>query len=1134
MTDDYGLSLQQLRTLMEFRGSEAKDELLKLGGAQAITDKLKSNSTNGLDATNVSDIEQRKKSYGHNYIEPKKPPTFLQLCWDACKDPTLIILMVAAIFSILMPVIQTSLSGEESISLRYCIPDKVEKEHSCHVCEYLDGAAILMAVALVIFITAFNDYKKEQKFRGLQEKVDGNQVFSVIRNQLSIEIPTSELVVGDICQVKYGDSIPADGVLLQSNDLKVDESSLTGESDHVKKGVEKGCPMLLSGTYVMEGSGKMIVTAVGVNSQSGIIFTLLQGGTSSAPEGGAKVCPVDAESPKPSPSVLSNSQIECEQHNKSVLKAKLNKLAEQIGKIALCCAVLTMVVLYVRLIIDLKGSSGKGKLETARTASMKFCKISADGTMDTVLQTDKDEAFAKADGTLGTMTHSCEFLYNLVNGTYGDLANLTSQSDWEAQVNDAFGNSCSTEVAKAAVRYFIVGVTILVVAVPEGLPLAVTISLAYSVSKMLKDNNLVRHLDACETMGNATTICSDKTGTLTTNKMTVVKSNVDGKTYEDNPSAKDGIDEGIVNMLVTAISVNSSYTSKILDGKQVGNKTECALLGFVNDLGRDYDSVRDCHPESSFFKVFTFNSARKSMSTILEKEDSFDLYSKGASEIILGRCNTKLTSSGVEELTLSEKTELVEDVIEYFARQGLRTIGIGYKNIPKGDIDWEDEENIIGNLTLIGIVGIEDPVRPEVPGAIEQCKKAGIVVRMVTGDNINTARSIATKCGILSDDDENNLVLEGRDFNTRIRDENGTIRQKLLDEIWPKLRVLARSSPTDKHTLVKGIIDSNMSEGREVVAVTGDGTNDGPALKTADVGFAMGIAGTDVAREASDIILTDDNFTSIVKAVLWGRNVYDSISKFLTFQLTVNVVAVFVSCIGAMTNGESPFSAIQLLWVNLIMDTFAALALATELPTPSLLERKPYGRTKPLITRRMAKTVLGHAAYQLIVIFTLLNVETLVPKMTDGTFVEKFGLHHLTVLFNSFVFMQIFNEINSRKINDEHNVFDRILTNKIFMGVIIGTIITQVLLVETPVNQFFGCTNLNWQQWLMCVLLGAFELVWGQLVICVPETIIPSFFQIGGGIPDEEDGVANTQRRTTMTIVRGSSNGSQSNDKSKD
>lgn len=238
-------------------------------------------------------------------------------------------------------------------------------------------------------------------------------------------------------------------------------------------------------------------------------------------------------------------------------------------------------------------------------------------------------------------------------------------------------------------------------------------------------------------------------------------------------------------------------------------------------------------------------------------------------------------------------------------------------------------------------MGIEDPVRPEVPGAIEKCKKAGIVVRMVTGDNINTARSIAYKCGILDDNDPiNNLVIDGREFNKRIRDQNGNVKQSLLDQVWPKLRVLARSSPTDKHTLVKGIIDSNISASREVVAVTGDGTNDGPALKKADVGFAMGIAGTDVAREASDIILTDDNFTSIVKAVIWGRNVYDSISKFLTFQLTVNVVAVLVSCIGAITSGESPFTAIQLLWVNLIMDTMAALALATEMPTESLLDRK--------------------------------------------------------------------------------------------------------------------------------------------------------------------------------------------------
>merc|ERR1711988_836350 len=274
-------------------------------------------------------------------------------------------------------------------------------------------------------------------------------------------------------------------------------------------------------------------------------------------------------------------------------------------------------------------------------------------------------------------------------------------------------------------------------------------------------------------------------------------------------------------------------------------------------------------------------------------------------------------------------------------------------------------------MTCVAVVGIEDPVRPEVPDAIKKCQRAGITVRMVTGDNINTARAIATKCGIIKPGD-NYLVLEGKEFNRLIRDANDNVSQQKLDQIWPKLRVLARSQPVDKYTLVKGIINGKISANREVVAVTGDGTNDGPALKKADVGFAMGIAGTDVAKEASDIILTDDNFNSIVKAVLWGRNVYDSICKFLQFQLTVNLVAVLIAFIGAAALKASPLRALQMLWVNLIMDTLAALALATETPTPELLKRKPYGRTAFLISPAMARNIISQALFQLTVVFGIL------------------------------------------------------------------------------------------------------------------------------------------------------------------
>ncbi|XP_062356940.1 plasma membrane calcium-transporting ATPase 2 isoform X12 [Cinclus cinclus] len=672
---------------------------------------------------------------------------------------------------------------------------------------------------------------------------------------------------------------------------------------------------------------------------------------------------------------------------------------------------------------------------------------------------------------------------------------------------------CTPVYVQYFVKFFIIGVTVLVVAVPEGLPLAVTISLAYSVKKMMRDNNLVRHLDACETMGNATAICSDKTGTLTTNRMTVVQAYVGDVHYKEIPDP-DSIPAKTMELLVNAIAINSAYTTKILppekEGglpRQVGNKTECGLLGFVLDLKQDYEPVRSLIPEEKLYKVYTFNSVRKSMSTVIKLPDgSFRMYSKGASEIVLKKCSRILNAAGEPRIFRPrDRDEMVKKVIEPMACDGLRTICVAFRDFPSSpEPDWDNENDILSDLTCICVVGIEDPVRPEVPEAIRKCQRAGITVRMVTGDNINTARAIAIKCGIIHPG-EDFLCLEGKEFNRRIRNEKGEIEQERIDKIWPKLRVLARSSPTDKHTLVKGIIDSTQVEQRQVVAVTGDGTNDGPALKKADVGFAMGIAGTDVAKEASDIILTDDNFSSIVKAVMWGRNVYDSISKFLQFQLTVNIVAVIVAFTGACITQDSPLKAVQMLWVNLIMDTFASLALATEPPTEALLLRKPYGRNKPLISRTMMKNILGHAVYQLTLIFTLLFVGEKMFKIDSG---RNAPLHsppseHYTIIFNTFVMMQLFNEINARKIHGERNVFDGIFRNPIFCTIVLGTFAIQIVIVQFG-GKPFSCSPLQLDQWMWCVFIGLGELVWGQVIATIPTSRL-KFLKEAGRLTEKEE-----------------------------
>ncbi|KAM5146589.1 plasma membrane calcium-transporting ATPase 3 isoform 4-T4 [Mantella aurantiaca] len=1056
----FGCTLQELRSLMELRGAEAIQKIQdSYGDVNGLCRRLKTSPTEGL-SENAADFEKRRQIYGVNFIPPKKPKTFLQLVWEALQDVTLIILEIAAIVSLgLSFYAPPGTQSENCGNVQSGGHDEGEAEAG-----WIEGAAILLSVICVVWVTAFNDWSKEKQFRGLQSRIEQEQRFSVIRNGQVIQIPVAELIVGDIAQIKYGDLLPADGVLIQGNDLKIDESSLTGESDHVRKSVEKD-PMLLSGTHVMEGSGRMVVTAVGVNSQTGIIFTLLGAGGEEEEKKDKKGKQQDgaveniqnkakkqdgavAMEMQPLKSAEGGEMEEREKKKasipkkeKSVLQGKLTKLAVQIGKAGLVMSAITVIILVLYFVIQTFVVEGKV---------------------------------------------------------------------WLAE--------CTPVYVQYFVKFFIIGVTVLVVAVPEGLPLAVTISLAYSVKKMMKDNNLVRHLDACETMGNATAICSDKTGTLTTNRMTVVQSYLGDIHYKEKPDPT-ALNSKTLDLLVNAIAINCAYTTKILPPEkegalpqQVGNKTECALLGFVLDLQRDYQLVRDQIPEETLYKVYTFNSVRKSMSTIVcLPNGGFRLYSKGASEIVLKKCSNILNAGGdLRTFRPRDREEMVKKVIEPMACDGLRTICIAYRDfqgIPEPE--WDNENEIVGDLTCIAVVGIEDPVRPEVPEAIRKCQRAGITVRMVTGDNINTARAIAAKCGIIQPG-EDFLCLEGKEFNRRIRNEKGEIEQERLDKIWPKLRVLARSSPTDKHTLVKGIIDSMIGEQRQVVAVTGDGTNDGPALKKADVGFAMGLAGTDVAKEASDIILTDDNFSSIVKAVMWGRNVYDSISKFLQFQLTVNVVAVIVAFTGACITQDSPLKAVQMLWVNLIMDTFASLALATEPPTESLLLRKPYGRNKPLISRTMMKNILGHAVYQLVIIFTLLFAGEIFFDIDSG---RNAPLHsppseHYTIIFNTFVMMQLFNEINARKIHGERNVFDGIFSNPIFCSIVLGTFGVQILIVQFG-GKPFSCSPLNTQQWLWCLFVGVGELVWGQLIATIPTSHLKCLKEAGHGpgkdeITDEE------------------------------
>lgn len=920
----FKISRETFQSLIDPKSPE---ELKALGGVDGICDSLKTNKETGLNEAEQNN-PQRVEQYGNNTIPKQKATTIFELVWEALEDNTLRLLSAAAFVSLVLGIHENPSSG------------------------WIEGTAILFAVLIVVFVTAINDYQKEIQFRKLNDKKDAKDV-KVIRNGVQQQIPVHQVLVGDVVEIATGDILSADGIFISGHGIKCDESGATGEPDSIKKGYNDGeDPFFLSGTQVMEGSGKMVVVAVGVHSFNGKTLMGLR--------------TVNEDTP---------------------LQVKLEALAESIAYVGIVMAGLTFSVLIVKHVL---------------------------------------------------------FSY------------------WAGE--DFF----NAHFLSAVVKYIITAITMLVVAVPEGLPLAVTMALAFSTMKMLEDNNLVRHLDACETMGGATNICSDKTGTLTENRMTVVQAVLGEQIFDkiDN-SVKSRLPADSWTLIFENIASNSDAYEITKDNgvKQfVGSKTECALLQFSTKLGQDYKSTRKA---LKIGRVYPFSSSLKRMSTIVDLGNGkHRLFVKGASEIVVSKCQTILVQDGSVAPLDATRRERVLHGIDHLASEALRTIGLAYADLEnwknnEGDGDTEGPDV---PLTLLGVVGIEDPVRGTVPKAVKDCQRAGITVRMVTGDNLTTAKNIAKKCGIYT----GGLCMEGPAFRK--------LQGQELQKAALGLQVLARSSPLDKKILVETLKGLG-----EVVAVTGDGTNDGPALKLANVGFSMGITGTEVAKEASDIVLMDDNFASIVKAVSWGRNVYDSIRKFLQFQMTVNVAAVALAFIGSVTDshGESPLKPVQLLWVNLIMDTMAALALATDSPTPELLTRKPYSKTESLITPMMWRNIIGQAVFQLVVNLSILYYG-------DVFFgVASHSVKHLTYFFNIFVFCQVFNEINARKIHGEKDIFSGLFANKLFVSVLVFTIIMQFLFVEFG-GSFVGTCALSLSEWFVCIAIGALSIPVAYLLHFIP------------------------------------------------
>lgn len=585
-------------------------------------------------------------------------------------------------------------------------------------------------------------------------------------------------------------------------------------------------------------------------------------------------------------------------------------------------------------------------------------------------------------------------------------------------------------IAQIVLKYFMMAVTLIVVAVPEGLPMSVTLSLALNMRRMLKTNNLVRKMHACETMGAITVICTDKTGTLTQNLMQVYDAQLD-------ENQKDLIAEGIATN-------STAFLEEKEDGKPsgVGNPTEVALLLWLNGQGQDYIVLRN---QAKVVSQLTFSTERKYMATLVDSavRKLRILYVKGAPEIVMGKC-------GLEENRIKQyNAQLLA-----YQNQAMRTLGIAYKVIPEGDSTDCAELMKEGGLTFFGIFAISDPIRPDVPDAVKKCQSAGIRVKIVTGDTPGTATEIARQIGLWTPEDTERNRITGVEF-AALSDEEAL--ERVVD-----LKVMSRARPMDKQRLVQ-----LLQQKGEVVAVTGDGTNDAPALNHAQVGLSMG-TGTSVAKEASDITLLDDSFHSIATAVMWGRSLYKNIQRFIVFQLTINVVALLSVLLGAFLGTVLPLTVTQMLWVNLIMDTFAAMALASISPSMDVMNEKPRKRTDFIITPAMRKNIFGVGAAFLIILMGMLSIFNNMPGGMD--------VHHLTIFFTIFVMLQFWNLFNASVFGTNHSIFKDASHAIGMLGVALIILVGQFVIV-TVGGKVFRTEPLSVMEWVY-IIVGTSLVLW--------------------------------------------------------
>jgi Ca2+-transporting ATPase len=955
----------------------------------------------------LSEVEESRRKHGANVMTPPERDPWWRLFLEKFDDPVIRILIVAAVVAIGVGIFHG---------------------------EYLEGIGIVIAILLATTLAFLNEYKASKEFDILNRVTDEDPV-KVIREGEYLTVPRKDVVVGDIALVEVGEEVPADGNVLEAVSLQVDESRLTGESmpvgkigighrDEMEEAVKELAyqpDRILKSTIARDGHAIMEVTAVGDATEIG------------------KTARAAAE----------------ETGEETPLNMQLERLSRIIGVIGFGVAALTFIALIVR---------GALVGEFYLTGQQWFFTIVLIVSAMTAITRVWLPVVYDAFELLGTKVRPPGWLENdtlagwlktvLLGATlFGASLGLgyalglvpASARDW-----------LPYDAGEEFLKYFMIAVTIIVVAVPEGLAMSVTLSLAYSMRKMTASNNLVRRMHACETIGAATVICSDKTGTLTLNEMRVHGLNVPALAGKD-PGTE--LSSAAGKLLVEGITSNTTANlgrGAEAEAKVLGNPTEGALLLWLEERGVDYILNRDAFEVS---KQLTFSTERKFMATLGTSGANGHtvLHVKGAPEIVIERCSQVLTPEGVQPIG-AYAAAIEEALLDYQAR-GMRTLAFAY-NEAKHAPEEANIEDLARELVWLGFAAIADPIRPDVPAALSLCRNAGVMVKIVTGDNPQTAQEIARQIGLLRDGENGSSHMGGREFSQLSEDD---AMKAALD-----LKVLSRARPMDKLRLVKLLQEQN-----QVVAVTGDGVNDGPALNYANVGLAMGKTGTAVAKEASDIILLDDSFRSIANAVMWGRSLYENIQRFILFQLTINVVALGIALLGPFIGVKLPLTVTQMLWVNLIMDTFAALALATEPPSWSVMRRPPRRPDDFIISRTMTVNIFIVGGIFLVCLIGFLLYLQRGAGLDENT---EAGRYKLSVFFSVFVLLQFWNLFNAKMLGRTGSAFSRLSGNKSFLLIAAVILVGQILIVQFGAA-VFRTVPLSWKDWAV-IISGTSVVLW--------------------------------------------------------